>query len=116
MNRRPPSTARPLSTSARVHPSFLPYLHNASRSKARGLKWIPPLAAAVTAGYAATTYLAGGEAEQQQLQQQQRQVEAEQQRRREAAMADAYGDRDSLEALERAVRVYEAQRSSGGGR
>jgi hypothetical protein len=40
------------------------------------------------------------------------QAEAAERRRqqREAAMADAYGDRDSLEALERAVAVYEAQR------
>ncbi len=30
-------------------------------------------------------------------------------RRRDAQMADAYGDRGSLEELERAVRLYEAQ-------
>ncbi len=35
---------RPLSTSARVHPPYLPYLaHNASRTKTASLKWYSPL-------------------------------------------------------------------------
>ncbi|KAK4097237.1 hypothetical protein N658DRAFT_500621 [Parathielavia hyrcaniae] len=102
-NRQP--TTRPLTTSARVHPPFLPYLHNASRSKSKGLKWIPPLAAVVTAGYAASSYHQARETAAQQ------QADADAERRRhEALMADAYGDRDSLEALERAVAAYEAQR------
>ncbi|KAK4145946.1 uncharacterized protein C8A04DRAFT_26106 [Dichotomopilus funicola] len=57
MNRQPPT--RPISTSARVHPPYLPYLHNASRTKSRSLKWLPPLAAVVTAGYAVSSYRDG---------------------------------------------------------
>ncbi|KAK3307412.1 uncharacterized protein B0T15DRAFT_492891 [Chaetomium strumarium] len=103
MNRQPPSSTRPISTSARVHPPYLPYLHS---SRGKGLKWIPPLAAVVTAGYAVASY--------RQAQVDERLAAAEQaeveRRRREAALADAYGDRGSLEELERAMRVYEAQR------
>ena len=33
--------------------------------------------------------------------------------RRAALLADAYGDRSSLEELERAMRVYEAERGGG---
>ena len=36
MNRQPPS--RLLTTSARVHPPYLPYLHNAS-NRGKSLKW-----------------------------------------------------------------------------
>ena len=36
-------------------------------------------------------------------------AEREREEARRQAIADAYGDRDSLEALERAVAVYEAQ-------
>jgi hypothetical protein len=43
------------------------------------------------------------------------QAEAER-RRRDAAMADAYGDRGSLEELERAMAVYEAQQGQRQGR
>lgn len=39
MNR--PTSSRLLSTSARVHPSYLPYLHNASRNGVKGVKWYP---------------------------------------------------------------------------
>lgn len=39
------------------------------------------------------------------------QAEAER-RRMDAALADAYGDRRSLEELERAMRVYEAQQGN----
>ncbi|KAL2176910.1 uncharacterized protein P884DRAFT_244732 [Thermothelomyces heterothallicus CBS 202.75] len=117
-------SSRLLSTSARVHPPYLPYLHNASRTRAKSLKWLPPLAAVVvTAGYAVSTYrgeIAGlatsspssTSSEHHTSALSPEQAEAEQLRRREAAMADAYGDRSSLEELERAVAVYEAQRGA----
>ncbi|KAK4450791.1 N-acetylglucosaminyl-phosphatidylinositol [Podospora aff. communis PSN243] len=104
MNNLPPS--RPFSTSARVHPSFLPYLGNASRGK--GLKWIPPLAGLIAVGYGVSAFrevqiekhlAQAKEAEQAELAQ----------RRKNMALADAYGDRTNLEELERAMRVYEAQ-------
>lgn len=66
---------------------------------------IPPVLAVIGAGYAAVTYRRT-QAEQQQAAA--AQAEAER-RRRDAALADAYGDRSSLEELERAMQVYEAQ-------
>ncbi|KAL2164864.1 hypothetical protein VTH06DRAFT_160 [Thermothelomyces fergusii] len=125
MDRQQPT--RPLSTSARVHPPYLPYLHNASRTRAKGLKWLPPLAAIMTAGYAVSAYRdemarqttspssstgSFASAERHTSAATPEQAAAEHRRRREAAMADAYGDRSSLEALERAVAVYEAQRGA----
>ncbi|KAK0645734.1 hypothetical protein B0T16DRAFT_327947 [Cercophora newfieldiana] len=108
MNNLPPS--RPFSTSARVHPSFLPYMSNATRSKP-SLKWIPPLAGLVAVGYGVSAlrevqiekHLAQAKAaEQAELAQ----------RRKNMALADAYGDRSNLEELERAMRVYEAQQGN----
>ncbi|KAK4244490.1 hypothetical protein C7999DRAFT_17258 [Corynascus novoguineensis] len=112
MSRQPPT--RLLTTSARVHPPYLPYLHNASQTRGKSLKWLPPLAAVVTAGYAVSAYRNEIAAYQTSTSTTtadhlSEQAEAER-RRREAAMADAYGDRGSLEELERAVAVYEAQR------
>jgi len=68
---------------------------------------IPPVAAVVTAGYALTAYRETRAAHQHE------QADLER-RRRNAAMADAYGERDSLEELERAVRVYELAQQQGG--
>ncbi|KAL2022855.1 hypothetical protein VTK56DRAFT_4386 [Thermocarpiscus australiensis] len=104
MNRQPPS--RLLSSSARVHPSYLPYLHNASRRGGKGIKWVPPLAAVIGAGYGVASYREAQADERLAAAEQ----AAEERRRREAALADAYGDRSSLAELERAMRVYEAQR------
>ncbi|KAK3899913.1 N-acetylglucosaminyl-phosphatidylinositol [Staphylotrichum tortipilum] len=102
------TTTRSISTTTRVHPPYLVHIHNASRSRTtKTLKWIPPLAAVVTAGYAVASYReahTAAAAEQA----------AEMERlRRNAAMADAYGDRGSLEELERAVRVYEEAQRRG---
>lgn len=74
------------------------------------MKRLPPVAAVVTAGYAITAYREAQAAHHHE------QAELER-RRRNAAMADAYGERDSLEELERAVRVYElAQQQQQQGR
>ncbi|EAQ87666.1 predicted protein [Chaetomium globosum CBS 148.51] len=115
---QPPS--RLLTTSARVHPPYLPYLHNASRNRGKSLKWLPPLAAAVTAGLAVSRYRDSltittntSTASASSPAAQQAEAEAERRRRhreQEAAMEDAYGDRGSLAELERALAVYEAQR------
>ncbi|KAK1755443.1 N-acetylglucosaminyl-phosphatidylinositol [Echria macrotheca] len=107
MNHVPPT--RPFSTSARVHPSFLPYISNASRGK--GLKWIPPLAGLVAVGYGVASYR---EAQiEKQLEKSAAVEKAElEQRRKYTALADAYGDRTNLEELEHAMRVYEAQQGN----
>ncbi|KAL2267202.1 hypothetical protein VTJ83DRAFT_4479 [Remersonia thermophila] len=112
MSRRP-TTARLISTSARVYPPYLLQLHTASRKTGRTLKWLPPLAAAaVTAGYAATTAYRSlsDEAQHHHHQQQQHHHHMDASLHEAEALADAYGDRGSLEELERAISLYEAQR------
>ncbi|KAL2153575.1 hypothetical protein VTH82DRAFT_4730 [Thermothelomyces myriococcoides] len=129
------SATRLLSTSARVYPPYLPYLHQVSRTRTRSLRWLSPLAAAMTAGYAMATYRemiarrpsfssssASSYSAPSTFAQQHHhhhtsaltaeQIEAERLRRRETAMAEAYGDRSSLEELQRAMAVYEAQRGA----
>ncbi|KAK4189416.1 hypothetical protein QBC35DRAFT_380348 [Podospora australis] len=100
---------RLLSTSARVHPSYLPYIHTAATKSpvSRGMKWVPPLVGVMAAGYAVASY------RQVQVSKQVMAAEAAdlERRRKNLALADAYGDRSSLEELERAMRVYEAQQS-----
>ncbi|KAK5657856.1 hypothetical protein OQA88_2929 [Cercophora sp. LCS_1] len=107
MNKQPP--ARPFSTSARVHPSFLPYMSNPSRS--RGLKWIPPLAGLVAVGYGVASYREV-QIEKHLARQAAMEREDLEQRRKYTVLADAYGDRTNLEELERAMRVYEAQQGN----
>lgn len=66
---------------------------------------LPPIAAVAAAGYAANAY--------RQTAAERRAVEAERQARESGRLAaelmDAYGDGESLDALERAVAVYESQ-------
>ncbi|KAK2052362.1 hypothetical protein LY76DRAFT_526831 [Colletotrichum caudatum] len=72
------------------------------------MRWIPPTVAAVAVGYGLNTYregmvqrrLASAAAAEKQ---------AVEDRKRAAVLMDAYGDRSSLEALEKAVQVYESQ-------
>ncbi|KAK3934850.1 N-acetylglucosaminyl-phosphatidylinositol [Diplogelasinospora grovesii] len=108
MNR---TASRQLSTAARVYPSYLPYLHN--NAKSRSKKWIPAVATAAGVGtaYGVAAYREAM-VETHLEQQQQREAEADRQARRQAAMADAFGGASSLEELEHAMRVYEAQQSN----
>ncbi|KAK1773255.1 hypothetical protein QBC45DRAFT_340328 [Copromyces sp. CBS 386.78] len=103
MNRQQPS--RLLTTSARVYPSALPHLYQASNKSTKGLKWLPPLVGILAVGYGITTY---HEAQMEKRVASMEQAELERQRRANM-LADAYGDRGSLEELERAVKAYEAQ-------
>ncbi|KAM7195797.1 hypothetical protein V8F20_007367 [Naviculisporaceae sp. PSN 640] len=115
---------RPLTTHARVHPSYLPYLSNAS-TRGKGAKFLPPLLAAVALGYGVTAY------REAQIERHlssrpsvtayssaalptEKETEAEFEKRRKNfnQLADAYGDRSSLEELEHAMRVYEAQQGN----
>ncbi|KAB5554623.1 hypothetical protein GE09DRAFT_1058925 [Coniochaeta sp. 2T2.1] len=102
-----PHSKAAFSTSARVHPSYLPsYIHTASKS-AKAAKWIPPALAVAAVGYGVSAY----RQQAQQIDQMPAASDAAERRRRQAALVldDAYGDRTSLEGLERAMRVYEAQ-------
>lgn len=96
---------RGFSTSARVHPSFLPHLRRSGRMPFR---WLKPLAALSVAGFAAKTYVDGDGAHAASRQQAERD-DAELRRRNDALM-DVYGDRSSLDALEKAVEYYEKRR------
>ncbi|KAK4213702.1 N-acetylglucosaminyl-phosphatidylinositol [Rhypophila decipiens] len=121
MNNQQPK--RPLTTHARVHPPYLPYLSNAS-SRGKGAKYLPPLLAAVALGYGVTAY------REAQIErhlsphsptsyssatlptEKETQAEFEKRRKKFNELADAYGDRNSLEELEHAMRVYEAQQGN----
>ncbi|KAK4159807.1 hypothetical protein QBC43DRAFT_293561 [Cladorrhinum sp. PSN259] len=109
MSRQQPS--RLLSTSARVYPPYLPYLTTAAARPspvAKNIRWLPPLAGVVAAGYAVVSYR-GAQIEKQMAAAEQADLAR---RRNNMALADAYGDRSSLEELERAMRVYEAQQKA----
>ncbi|KAK3989323.1 hypothetical protein QBC44DRAFT_291132 [Cladorrhinum sp. PSN332] len=109
MSRQQPS--RLLSTSARVYPPYLPYLNTVATRPSpvtKNIKWLPPLAGVVAAGYAVVSYR-GAQIEKQMAAAEQADLER---RRKNIALADAYGDRSSLEELEKAMRVYEAQQKA----
>ncbi|KAK0636986.1 hypothetical protein B0T17DRAFT_482283 [Bombardia bombarda] len=119
-SQQPPS--RLLTTSARVHPSYLPYLHNASRG-AKGAKWVPPLVALVGVGYGVASYRetqitrhlssTSTSVPAATTSAMMDATDVEKRRLKKAnALADAYGDRSSLEELEHAMRVYEAQQGN----
>ncbi len=66
------------------------------------------LAVAVGIGYAVATYRQGPVERSRARAQAAEEDEAER-RRRSSLLMDAYGDRDSIESLEQAMKVYEAQ-------
>ncbi|GJC92812.1 hypothetical protein ColKHC_01638 [Colletotrichum higginsianum] len=72
------------------------------------MRWIPPTVAVVAVGYGLNVYREG--MVQRRLA---RTAAAEKQaiedRKRATMLMDAYGDRSSLEALEKAMEVYESQ-------
>ncbi|KAF2144286.1 uncharacterized protein K452DRAFT_296488 [Aplosporella prunicola CBS 121167] len=121
---------RPFSTAARVHPTFqahlnptftphhaapsaasIAHMHATLRPAARKMpKWFMPVTAALAFGVAATSYLdrrysptrsAAGlsQAEARSLAQNER----------NAALMAAYGSRDSLEDMQKAIELYEVQ-------
>ncbi|KAH7347636.1 hypothetical protein B0T11DRAFT_143276 [Plectosphaerella cucumerina] len=96
------SASRPFATSAKVHPNILPFLQT-RRSAAR---WLPPIVGVAAAAYAANTYRESAalrrEAEMER--------QAHERRRMQTELMEAYGDGESLDALERAVAVYESQK------
>ncbi|KAK2046125.1 hypothetical protein LZ31DRAFT_540717 [Colletotrichum somersetense] len=94
---------RNFSTNVRMPSSYLP-----QTPRRLAMRWIPPTVAVVAVGYGLNTYREGmvqrrlasvAAAEKQ----------AVEDRKRAATLMDAYGDRSSLEALEKAVQVYESQ-------
>ncbi|WYZ35254.1 hypothetical protein EsH8_I_001530 [Colletotrichum jinshuiense] len=94
--------SRNFSTNARMPPSYI-----LQTPRRLAMRWLPPTAAVVAVGYGLNAYresmvqrrLASAEAEKRAIED----------RKRQASLMDAYGDRSSLEALEKAMQVYEAQ-------
>ena len=74
-------------------------------------KRVPPLVGLIATGYAVATYREG-QVEKHLAQSAAAEKTDAEQRRKFTALADAYGDRTSLEELERAMRVYEAQQGN----
>ncbi|KAJ6445505.1 fructose-bisphosphate aldolase [Purpureocillium lavendulum] len=97
---------RSFSTSARVHPSFLPHLRH---SRHMSFRWLKPIIAVSVAGFAVKAYVdAAGRRRAAQMLAAER--DAAERLRRDNALLDVYGDRSSLEALEKAVEFYEKRR------
>jgi hypothetical protein len=99
----PATTPRPFSTATQVHPGYLPALHKSRRVEKK------LAVAAITAagiGYGMSKYR-----QHQDGQRLAQELSEAATRKRSETMMDAYGDRGSLEALEAAVRMYEAQQA-----
>ena len=100
-------SSRRFATSSRVFPPYLPYLQAPKAPKAA--KLIPPAIALAGIGYGVSLYRQSQTSEKTSGRPSGgAEAEAERRRRNEELMS-AYGDRDSLESLEEAVRVYESQ-------
>ncbi|KAH8886935.1 hypothetical protein GQ53DRAFT_329621 [Thozetella sp. PMI_491] len=100
-----PAPSPSLPISARVHPGYLTHMHQA---RGRGMKGVVTLVAAAGVGYAVVAYRQGQTERSTARAEAAERSEAER-RRRDALLMDAYGDRDSIEALEHAMKVYESQ-------
>ncbi|EFX02261.1 hypothetical protein CMQ_2310 [Grosmannia clavigera kw1407] len=101
-----PIFARRLTTSAQVHPRFLPYMHG-SKPLLRGppMRRLPAYMAVACIGYAAVKY--GNKGSETAATQDTRLSEDR------VALLDAYGGRESLEELEMASRIYSMQQQQG---
>ncbi|KAL0263076.1 hypothetical protein SLS55_002052 [Diplodia seriata] len=113
-----PNAPRPFTTSARVHPAIPISFHQphhhmpkmTSPAPARLGRWFLPVTGLLFVGAAATSYLdrrfastsytPGLSATE---------ARALRQREQNAALMSAYGNRDSLEDVQRAMELYEVQ-------
>ncbi|KAL8370020.1 hypothetical protein RB595_000399 [Gaeumannomyces hyphopodioides] len=99
-------STRQFATSSRVFPPYLPYLQ--APKTPRAAKLIPSAVALAGIGYGVSMYRQSQAAKGPGRRPSGTEDEAERRRRNEELMS-AYGDRDSLESLEEAIRVYESQ-------
>ncbi|KAJ0329404.1 hypothetical protein COL5a_003960 [Colletotrichum fioriniae] len=72
------------------------------------MRWIPPTVAVAAVGYGLNAYREGM-VERRQAKNAAAEKQAIEDRKRAAKLMDAYGDRSSLEELEKAMAVYESQ-------
>ncbi|KAI9899527.1 hypothetical protein N3K66_005988 [Trichothecium roseum] len=94
---------RQFSTAAKVHPAYLQRLNR--QSGRMPFRWLKPLVAVLAVGYGVRTYTI---MRRERFTVDDQRLEAES--RRNEALLDQYGDRDSLESLEKAVQFYEKRR------
>ncbi|KAJ2980822.1 hypothetical protein NQ176_g2410 [Zarea fungicola] len=99
------ATLPPFSTSARVHPSVLLHLSNTPRRSP--MRWVPTIVGLSIVGYGAKIYIDGAREKREQVLEARYREEAER-RRRNDMLLDVYGDRESLEGLEKAIKFYES--------
>ncbi|KAG7049836.1 hypothetical protein CCUS01_03944 [Colletotrichum cuscutae] len=95
--------SRNFTTNARMPPSY--FLQTPRRL---AMRWIPPTVAVVAVGYGLNAYREGM-VERRRAKNAAAEKQAIEDRMRAAKLMDAYGDRSSLEELEKAMAVYESQ-------
>ncbi|KAM0555725.1 hypothetical protein ACHAPJ_006116 [Fusarium lateritium] len=92
------------STAARIHPNIVPHLRPQKRMSFG--KWVKPVAAVTAIGYGAKLSLEMAATRRiAQIEAMERENAAY--RERNEALMNMYGDRSSLEELEKAVQYYE---------
>ncbi|EOD46389.1 hypothetical protein GTA08_BOTSDO00389 [Neofusicoccum parvum] len=112
-----PNAPRPFTTSARVHPAlptFDPHTiakmqSSAPASRARLGKFFLPVTGILFVGVAASSYLDRRYSATRSSGLSAAEARALHQREQNAALMSAYGDRSSVEDLQRAMELYEVQ-------
>ncbi|KAF7544005.1 hypothetical protein G7Z17_g10295 [Cylindrodendrum hubeiense] len=94
---------QPFSTAARIHPNIVPHLRPRRRMPTG---WVKPVAAVVVVGYGVKTYLDMAQ-NRRQAQIEYMEREAASHKQRNEMLMDMYGDRSSLDELEKAIEFYE---------
>ncbi|KAK7429279.1 hypothetical protein QQZ08_004089 [Neonectria magnoliae] len=96
---------QPFSTAARIHPNIVPHLpHLNPQRMPRG--WIKPVAAVVVVAYGAKTYLDMAN-NRRIAQNEYMERESASRKQRNEILMEMYGDRSSLNELEKAIEFYE---------
>ncbi|KXH66822.1 hypothetical protein CSAL01_04792 [Colletotrichum salicis] len=95
--------SRNFTINARMPPSY--FLQTPRRL---AMRWVPPTVAVVAVGYGLNAYREGM-VERRQAKNAAAEKQVIEDRKRAAKLMDAYGDRSSLEELEKAMAVYESQ-------
>ncbi|KAF4467434.1 hypothetical protein FALBO_5687 [Fusarium albosuccineum] len=92
------------STAARIHPNIVPHLQPKRRMPFG--RWVKPVAAVAVVGYGAKTYLEMAQTRRiAQIEAMERENAAF--RERNETLMNMYGDRSSLNELEKAIEFYE---------
>ncbi|PSR82380.1 hypothetical protein BD289DRAFT_483896 [Coniella lustricola] len=107
------SAKRMISATTRVYPPIPPMSppgisSTAARRGLANIKWVPTMFALVSIGYGISTYRRG-QLERYSARTAELERQEAERRRANALLMDAYGDGSSLEGVEKAMALYEAQ-------